>query len=142
MQPLALVLYEKLLPGSQLVNRLQDLNKRLCTRLLVSESAVVGLDDLAVRDLGWFLLRGKSAPTRVFELLGSLEQTNDVQIRLCREFGHALESFQAGRMDEAKRRFDDLLDLFPEDGPSRYFARLCDTGAGFADGVIIEGAQS
>ena len=29
MQPLALVLYEKLLPGSQLVNRLQDLNYRV-----------------------------------------------------------------------------------------------------------------
>ena len=28
-QPLALVLYEKLLPGSQLINRLQDLNYRV-----------------------------------------------------------------------------------------------------------------
>ncbi len=28
-QPLALVLYEKLIPGSQLVNRLQDLNYRV-----------------------------------------------------------------------------------------------------------------
>jgi CheY-like chemotaxis protein len=28
-QPMALVLYEKLLPGSQLVNRLQDLNYRV-----------------------------------------------------------------------------------------------------------------
>jgi len=31
MQPLALVVYEKLLPGSQLVNRLQDLNYRVQT---------------------------------------------------------------------------------------------------------------
>jgi CheY-like chemotaxis protein len=30
-KPLALVLYEKLLPGSQLVNRLQDLNYRVQT---------------------------------------------------------------------------------------------------------------
>jgi CheY-like chemotaxis protein len=30
-QPLALVLYEKLLPGSQLVNRLQDLGYRVMT---------------------------------------------------------------------------------------------------------------
>jgi PleD family two-component response regulator len=29
MQPLALVFYEKLMPGSQLVNRLQDLNYRV-----------------------------------------------------------------------------------------------------------------
>jgi hypothetical protein len=31
MQPLAIVFYEKLLPGSQLVNRLQDLNYRVLT---------------------------------------------------------------------------------------------------------------
>ena len=30
-QPLALILYEKLLPGSQIVNRLQDLNYRVQT---------------------------------------------------------------------------------------------------------------
>jgi adenylate cyclase len=120
-------------------NRLQDLNKRLRTRLLVSESTLVGVADLAVRDLGWFLLRGKSAPIRVYELLGNLGQTDDAQLRLCREFGPALESFQGGRLDEARRRFEDLLDSFPEDGPSRFFAQLCGTGAGFADGVIIEG---
>ena len=31
MQPLALVFYERLMPGSQLVNRLQDLNYRVLT---------------------------------------------------------------------------------------------------------------
>lgn len=31
MQPLALVCYERLMPGSQLVNRLQDLNYRVLT---------------------------------------------------------------------------------------------------------------
>jgi hypothetical protein len=30
-QPLALVIYQKLLPGTQLVNRLQDLNYRVTT---------------------------------------------------------------------------------------------------------------
>jgi PleD family two-component response regulator len=38
MQPLALVLYEKLLPGSQVVNRLQDLNYRVQT---VAEPAIL-----------------------------------------------------------------------------------------------------
>jgi adenylate cyclase len=96
------------------------------------------VEDLAARDLGWFLLRGKSAPIRVYQLLGSLEKVDDAQLRLCREFAPALESFQAGRLDEAKRYFDDLLDRFPDDGPSRFFARLCETGAGFADGVVID----
>lgn len=37
-QPLALVLYEKLLPGTQLVNRLQDMNYRVQT---VSDAALL-----------------------------------------------------------------------------------------------------
>jgi DNA-binding NarL/FixJ family response regulator len=57
-QPLALVFYEKLMPGSQLVNRLQDLNYRVqavndlaslqqCAR---SEGPLVVIADLAGRD--------------------------------------------------------------------------------------------
>lgn len=54
-QPLALVLYEKLLPGSQLVNRLQDLGYRVSvvpvpTALLAcaeNEKPLIVLTDLA-----------------------------------------------------------------------------------------------
>jgi adenylate cyclase len=119
-------------------NRLQDLNKRLGTRLLVSESAAGGLDDLALRDLGWFLLRGKSAPTRVFELLCERSQASREQLQLCLEFAQALESFQSGRLDEARALFDNFLTLYPGDGPSAYFARLCQARTGFADGIVIE----
>src|SRR5579871_2774950 len=38
MQPLAVVFYERLLPGSQLVNRLQDLNYRV---LAVNNAAIL-----------------------------------------------------------------------------------------------------
>jgi CheY-like chemotaxis protein len=58
-QPLALVFYEKLLPGSQLVNRLQDLNYRVqavndlaalqqCAR---TESPLLALVDLSGSDV-------------------------------------------------------------------------------------------
>jgi len=38
-QPLALILYEKLLPGSQLANRLQDLNYRVQT---IADASLLG----------------------------------------------------------------------------------------------------
>ncbi|HEX3799842.1 MAG TPA: response regulator [Verrucomicrobiae bacterium] len=44
-QPLALVLYEKLLPGTQLVNRLQDLGYRV-----VTVNATESLVECAVRE--------------------------------------------------------------------------------------------
>ena len=57
-QPLALVFYEKLMPGSQLVNRLQDLNYRVQTvndlaslqQCARSESPLLVIADLAGHD--------------------------------------------------------------------------------------------
>jgi len=53
-KPLALVLYEKLLPGSQLVNRLQDLNYRVQTLAdpgMLAESAEQTKPMLVLADL-------------------------------------------------------------------------------------------
>jgi len=58
--PLALVLYEKLLPGTQLVNRLQDMGYRvrtldapsLLTHSAMTESPIIVLTDLAFRHGG------------------------------------------------------------------------------------------
>lgn len=57
-QPLALVFYEKLMPGSQLVNRLQDLNYRVQTvndlaslhQCARSEGPLLVIADLAGRE--------------------------------------------------------------------------------------------
>jgi adenylate cyclase len=52
-------------------SRLESLNKVLGTRVLVSTATLAGTSELAARDLGTFLLRGKSTPLGVHELLGS-----------------------------------------------------------------------
>ena len=50
--------------------RLEGLNKHLGTRLLVSAEVLHGLEGLMTRELGSFLLAGKSRPIVVHELLG------------------------------------------------------------------------
>jgi CheY-like chemotaxis protein len=53
-QPLALLLYEKLLPGTQLVNRLQDLGYRVQTLdapALLSQTAMVERPIIVLTDL-------------------------------------------------------------------------------------------
>ena len=69
-QPLALVLYERLLPGSQIVNRLQDLNYRVQTiadpELLV-ECAEQAKPLLVLADL-------ESTRSNVSEAIGRLKQ--------------------------------------------------------------------
>lgn len=118
-------------------NRLQALNKLLGTRLLVSEAVVVGLEDFAVRDLGWFLLRGKESPTRVLELIAERAHASAEQLQLCELFAIALQRFQLGDAHGAHALFKAILEVYPDDGPARYFLGLSESRPANADGVVV-----
>jgi len=118
-------------------NRLQSLNKKLGTQVLVSEAAVEGLDGLLVRDLGLFMLRGKTSVTRVYELVAERARATDSQLALCEAFAEALQRFQAGDLDGALLRFEALERQYVGDGPSRFFAVLCGQTANYVNGVVV-----
>lgn len=102
-------------------SRLEELNKALRTRVLVSDTFAQGCSGYLFRDLGTFQLRGKRSRTRVRELIGALEDCSARQHALAREFGQAMAALDAGASAEAKRRFQDLQSSVPEDGPTRYY---------------------
>ena len=56
-------------------------------------------------------------------------------LRLCLEFADALAAFRAGDRELAHARFDRLVDDFPNDGPSAFYAGLLRKGMP-VDGVI------
>jgi len=94
-QPLALVLYEKLLPGTQLVNRLQDLNYRVQTLAepaLLVETARQSRPMLVLADL-------EPAPDKVCGAISGLKQNAATQhlpvIAICGE--NAADSQAAAR---------------------------------------------
>jgi len=74
-QPLALVLYERLLPGSQLVNRLQDLKYRVQAVTKpgeLVETAKAAKPMIVLVDLG-------ESPSGVLSAIQSLKQDNATQ---------------------------------------------------------------
>jgi adenylate cyclase len=107
-------------------SRLEGLNKILGTRVLVSAATLAGTSELAVRDLGAFLLRGKSTPLRVQELLDGAESARRPPASA---FAAALEEFTAAQWVDAHRDFTALRQAFPEDGPTAFYAALA---AGYA----------
>jgi adenylate cyclase len=102
-------------------SRLEGLNKILGTRVLVSAATLAGMSELAARDVGSFLLRGKSAPLRVQELLAPGEPA---RCPPAAAFSAALERFGAGRWTDANRDFVALRHAFPDDGPTAFYAAL------------------
>src|SRR5258706_7034513 len=67
-------------------NRIQDLNKKVGTRILVSQALVAGVEGFLTRDLGTFQLRGRKSTERIVELIQKAELATDADKNLVAEF--------------------------------------------------------
>jgi adenylate cyclase len=123
--------YRHMGDATNTAGRLQKLNEKLKTRLLVSEAVIQGLDGedgFLVRDVGYFKLRGKKRPTHAYELIAERAHAVREQLDLCASFAAALAAYRADRRDEARERFEALHREHQGDGPSAYYAKLCARG--------------
>ncbi|MGB5517115.1 MAG: adenylate/guanylate cyclase domain-containing protein [Gammaproteobacteria bacterium] len=104
-------------------SRIEGLNKQLGTRILVSKEVLQDIEGLMTRELGNFLLMGKSKPLSLYELVA-----NDHQGKVDKpyvDFVRALHVFQAQQWEEAATGFEEFILEHGEDGPSRYYLDLC-----------------
>ncbi len=116
-------------PVGDVVNtasRLENLNKKLGTRIVVSETVISGLSDFLVRELGSFVLHGKRNPLRVYELICLLEHATEAQNTISSIFSNALSAFCNKAWNEAEALWRECLDLYPGDGPSSFYLKTCD----------------
>ena len=131
-------------PVGDIVNattRLDGLNKRLATRILISDSVAGNLDGFAVREVGTFLLMGKAKPLKIYELRCRKDDSTEQMLHSFDVFSEALASFRQGLWEEAQKRFSAYNKAFGEDGTSRFYLDLCsryldNPPAGEWDGVI------
>jgi adenylate cyclase len=115
-------------PIGDIVNtatRIEGLNKYLGTRILVSEEVIAHLDDFLTRELGRFLLVGKSKPHVIYELLCLREESDRRQRDLCLWYSEALDAFKRQLWYEAMDKFYKIIKAYGEDGPSTYYTKLC-----------------
>jgi adenylate cyclase len=105
-------------------SRLQGLNRQLGTRILVSAALLEGETERASRFVGEFLLLGKQRPLAVYELL-DVQWEPETVAALGEGFSAALTRFRAAQWASAERSFRELLEQFPDDGPSRYYVDIC-----------------
>jgi adenylate cyclase len=101
--------------------RVEEKNKALHTWVLATLNVVDGVDDVLLRPVGNFQLRGREAETEVVELMSALSSAAPEQAQLAAAFARALESYVGGRKSEAQERFTQLLGSAPQDGPTLYY---------------------
>jgi len=106
-------------------NRIQELNKRIGTRVLVSEQVLAGIDGFMTREVGKFLLRGKTRSLVLHELIGRSEAGYSEDFhRWRRLFGEGLRSFQRAEWETAIERFSGALEACDDDGVARFLLDL------------------
>ena len=106
-------------------NRLQSLNKILKTRILVSADTRQQQAPFLFRDLGEFVLRGKTKTIRVYELIAELHQATPAQQELCEYFETAITRITTGDYAQAFSLLETLASLYPQDGPTQYYLQYC-----------------
>ncbi|TNF07241.1 MAG: adenylate/guanylate cyclase domain-containing protein, partial [Gammaproteobacteria bacterium] len=107
-------------------SRIEGLNKHLGTELSATAAVVEGLEELLLlRPMGKFQFVGKTEGLPIVEILAGRSDASEGELQLCERFAEALEKFQQGDWVIAEGGFRQLLDDYPDDGPSKFFLDRC-----------------
>jgi adenylate cyclase len=132
-----------------LSSRLEGLNKDYGTHIIVNETtyAAAKSEGFDFRELDLIRVKGKLHHVTIYELLGRHGEAGvygapeDLRLRLD-QFVRAHELYRQRRWEQAQTIFQQILDKWPDDGPSRTYWKRCqeylfDEPPSSWDGVFI-----
>ena len=73
------------------------------------------------------MLHGKSNPINLAELINFIAKATVDQIWLCKAFAKFIQVYEAQNWIVAKQDLLEILEKFPNDGPSQFFLNRCET---------------
>jgi len=141
--------YTALGDAVNLSSRLEGLNKDYGTHIIVNETTYEGAKDdgFVFRELDLIRVKGKLQPVTIYQLMGQRTdlaadgRAEEVRLQV-EQFARARELFRSRKWDAAQRAFQEFLDRWPEDGPSRVYWKRCqeylfDEPSASWDGVFV-----
>jgi adenylate cyclase len=106
-------------------SRIQELNKVLGTRVLLSAQVLDSIDGFMTREVGTFLLRGKTRPLVIHELIGRRDVDDPASLTQGHAlFAEALMAFRRADWKAAIEGFTQLVESRDDDGVSRFYLDL------------------
>jgi adenylate cyclase len=124
--------YTALGDAVNLSSRLEGLNKDYGTHIIVNETTYLAAknDSFVFRELDLMRVKGKLQPVTIYQLMGRQEdfaangsaETLRLQMEL---FAHARELYRTRQWNVAQSAFQEILDKWPKDGPSRVYVERC-----------------
>jgi adenylate cyclase len=124
--------YTALGDAVNLSSRLEGLNKDYGTHIIANETTYQAAKDdgFIFRELDLLRVKGKLQPVTIYQLVGRQRDFSangsaaELHAQL-EEFSRARELYRRREWQTAQRAFQELLDKWPEDGPSRMYWKRC-----------------
>ena len=91
---------------------------------MVTRDALKDADHFFTRPLGHFRLKGLKEPVELVELIAHKQKASPEQIVLNEMFASALDTYLQQK-NSAIQKWKDILNLFPDDGPARFYLHIC-----------------
>jgi adenylate cyclase len=111
-------------------SRIEGLNKFFGTRACASQTTVAAAGDTRMRPVGSVTVSGKTEALTIFEIL-AVDEPDDAFLN---RYRYAYLALEAGRLDEARARFEELQGMASADGPVAFHLERLRRNAG---GTII-----
>jgi adenylate cyclase len=110
-----------------LASRLEGANKQYGTYIMVSESTYEMVKDrFFFRELDNLVVKGKTKPIKVYEVMGYQESDLSESARAAvKVYNEALQVYSDKKFSEAIPLFEKALSVNPNDGPSRTYLSRC-----------------
>lgn len=117
-----------------LASRIESLTKQYGAAILISSHVYDRLsnpDDFHIREIDVVQVRGSKKPIKVYEVFDADEQeVFSKKQQLLESFSMALNQYRAGNAQEAAARFQQCLQILPDDTPSRIYLERCHSMSG------------
>ena len=112
--------------GVNLASRLEGANKEYGTALMISDAVYQRAKHVvSARFLDFLAVKGKKEPVKVFELVSEKGKEPPGWFELIELYDRAIQLHLDRHWDEAIATFKEILDRWPDDGPSATYIHRC-----------------
>jgi len=110
-----------------LASRLEGANKEYGTNIMIGESTYKKVKDKFIcRELDLLVVKGKTEPVRVYELIAPVNDTLPDEMKKFLEIYHdGLELYRSMEWDKAIDRFTKALEIYPNDFTCKLYIQRC-----------------
>ncbi len=103
-------------------SRMEGANKTYGTRIMISERThELVKDELLCRELDYLIVKGKTQPIRVYELIGDRKDIQDELKEVTEIYNLGLMFYRERKFKKAIDEFQFALKIHPNDGPSQLY---------------------